>query len=174
MIITAKTMHGNRPSGRPNANGRSGHTRVSITTNRHYHAVHYTRKSRRRRNYLHAARDRSLQGQQVGPMFVQSSHLWRSRRLRLLIVSTDVIKSYTSNNYNFFGFKAKSTHSNLRFDQLLGGYSYQESWPRTRKMNRSELLLRVLRRVYDSTTDSGATPIGRMDLSIRIFFVLRT
>ena len=99
-IITTKTTHDSRPSGRPNANGRSGRTRVSITTNRRYHAVHYARKSRRRRNYLHAARDRSIQSQQVGPTFVQSSHLWRSRRLRSLIVSTDVIKSYTSTNYN--------------------------------------------------------------------------
>ena len=95
-IITAKTMHAGRPSRRPNANGRSGRTRVSITTNRRYHAVHYARKSRRRRNYLHAACDRSIQSQQVGPTFVQSSHLWRSRRLRSSIVSTDVIKSYTS------------------------------------------------------------------------------
>src|SRR3954462_6853945 len=116
MIIMMKTTHGNHPSRRPNANGRSDHTRVSITTNRRYHAVHYARKSRRRRNYLHAARDRSIQGQQVGPTFVQSSHLWHSRRLRSSIVSTDVIKSYTSSNYSFFGFKAKSTHSNLRFD----------------------------------------------------------
>src|SRR3954470_21615760 len=91
---------------------RSDHTRVSITANRRSHAVHYAWKSRKRRNYLHAARDRSIQGQQVGPTFVQSSHLWRSRRLRSLIVSTDVIKNYTSNSYNFFGFKTKSTHSN--------------------------------------------------------------
>src|SRR5215216_6464203 len=36
-------------------------------------------------------------------------------------------------------------------------------------MNNDKVFLRVLRRVYDSTTDSGATPIGRMDLSIRKF-----
>src|SRR3954462_5460674 len=95
---------------------RSGCPRVNTAATRRSHAVHYARKSRRRRNYLHAARDRSIQGQQVGPTFVQSSHLWRSRRLRSLIVITDVIKTYTSNNYKFFGFKAKSTHSNLRFD----------------------------------------------------------
>src|SRR3954469_20286911 len=112
MIITTKTTHGNRPSRRPNANGRSGHTRVSITTNRRYHAVHYTWKSGRRRNCLHAARDRSIQGQQVGPTFVQSSHLWHNRCLRSLIVSTDVIKIYTSNNYNFSASKLRSTHSN--------------------------------------------------------------
>src|SRR3954469_13429575 len=112
MIIMAKTMHGSRPSRRPIANGRSDHTRVSITTNRRYHAVHYARKSRRRRNYLDAARDRSIQGQQVGPSFVQSSHLWHSRRLRSSIVSTDVIKIYTSNNYNFSASKLRSTHSN--------------------------------------------------------------
>ena len=100
MIITEKTTHHSRPSRRPNANGRSDRTRVNITTNRRYHAVHYARKSRGRRNYLHAARDRSIQSQQLGPTFVQSSHLWRSRRSRSLIVSTDVIKSYTSNNYN--------------------------------------------------------------------------
>ncbi len=99
-IITAKTTHAGRPSRRPNANGRSGRTRVSTKTNRRYHAVHYARKSRRRRNYLHAARDRSIQGQQVGPTFVQSRHLWHSRRLRSSIVSTDVINSYTSNGYN--------------------------------------------------------------------------
>ena len=99
-IITAKTTHAGRPSRRPNANGRSGRTRVSTKTNRRYHAVHYARKSRRRRHYLHAARDRSIQSQQVGPTFVQSSHLWRSRRLRSSIVSTDVIKCYTSTNYN--------------------------------------------------------------------------
>src|SRR5215216_3524603 len=66
-IITAKTTHAGRPSRRPNANGRSGRTRVNTTTNRRYHAVHYARKSRIRRNYLHAARDRSIQSQQVGP-----------------------------------------------------------------------------------------------------------
>src|SRR3954465_6444087 len=100
MIITTKMTHGSRPSRRPNANGRSDRTRVNITTNRRSHAVHYVRKSRRRRNYLHAAHDRSTQSQKVGPMFVRSDHLWRSRRLRSLIVSTDVIKSYTSNGYN--------------------------------------------------------------------------
>src|SRR4051812_15564492 len=68
--------------------------------NRRSHAVHYARKSRRRRNYLHSARDQSIQGQKVGPMFVQSCHLWRNRRLRSPIVSTDVIKCYTSKSHN--------------------------------------------------------------------------
>src|SRR3954470_7930490 len=79
---------------------RSGRPRVSTAANRRSHAVHYARKSRRHHNYLHDARDRSTQGQKVGPMFVQSRHLWRRRRLRSPIVSTDVIKSYASNGYN--------------------------------------------------------------------------
>jgi hypothetical protein len=66
-IITAKTTHADRPSRRPNANGRSGRTRVSTKTNRRSHDVHYARKSRKRRNHLHAARDRSIQSQEVGP-----------------------------------------------------------------------------------------------------------
>ena len=71
MIITTRTMHGSRPSGRPNANGRPDHTRVSTKTNRRSHDVHYARKSRKRRNHLHAARDRSIQSQEVGPTLRQ-------------------------------------------------------------------------------------------------------
>src|SRR3954464_13083204 len=66
-IITAKTTYAGRPSRRPNANGRSGRTRVNPTTNCRYHAIHYARKSRRRRNHIHAARDWSIQSPKVGP-----------------------------------------------------------------------------------------------------------
>jgi hypothetical protein len=83
-----------------NPNARSDRPRVSTAVNRRSHAIHYAWKSRRRRNYLHATRDRSIQGQKVGPMFVQSRHLWHNRRLRSPIVSTDVIKCYTSKSHN--------------------------------------------------------------------------
>src|SRR3954466_12577201 len=79
---------------------RSDRPCVSTAANRRSHTIHYARKSRRHRNYLHVARDQSIQSQKVGPMFVQSRHLWHRRRLRSPIVSTDVIKSYTSNGYN--------------------------------------------------------------------------
>ena len=70
-IITAKTTHAGRPSRRPNANGRSGRTRVSTKTNRRSHDVHYARRSRKRRNHPHATRDRSIQSQEVGPTLRQ-------------------------------------------------------------------------------------------------------
>ena len=69
----------------------------------------------------------------------------------------------------------------LRLRQTLGGYSKLERWSCTQKIfkwHTNELrhgtILRVLCRVCDSTTDSGATPIGRMDSSIQKICVLRT